>query len=296
MFEDNLSKFTSHFLCKAQKGALHSAICKSHSSPALITLTPSPGNLCVHAPQCHTCSVPWHCWCQDRSCPSTSQYSVGWNSFSSFTFSLSWPDTPPMCPVQESVPPWGWPRRLTARKWKTQFPARGLIQPVQSYTTWVRRKAEPTTSTSQHQENRRLLSETFPNGKKHHELQTPQYEAAGGCFKSTPMTPPKAMQNCNGLWGEHKVHTCNEWKIHLEGPKGTPWAVPECWNRMSGREPVQQCLSHQSQPLCNPASTCYSDYEQLSYSAGTVLTGAAARAALFLLLCPLPIPPFAFFL
>lgn len=113
MFEDNLSKCPPHFFCGTQERALHFVTCKSHSSPTLITQThPQAISVFMH----HRCTVSWHWWCQGKSCPSTSQCSGGWNSFSRATFSLSWPRTPPLCPVQEPVPPFppsGWPRRLT---------------------------------------------------------------------------------------------------------------------------------------------------------------------------------------
>lgn len=110
--------------------------------------------------------------------------------------------------------------KVNSSELKCLFPVRALIQPVQSYSRCVHRTAEH--STPQHPENRRLLSETFPNGKKRYQIQMPLYGAAGGCLKSTPMTPQKAMQTCNRLQGEHKVHTCNEKKTALKGPRALP--------------------------------------------------------------------------
>lgn len=184
MLEDNLSKSPPHFLWETQKGASHFVTCKSHSSPTLIPRL----FMCL----CHNATSVWCLGIGDA------RVSPAHQPLRALRDETPFPESPSVYPgrvpspvsspgASSTLPTWGWPGRVTAHNWKSQFPVRGLVQAVQSYSRSVHRKAEHTTAHPSTQKTEGSFLRTSQTAK-HYQIHTSPLGEAGGCFKSTSMT------------------------------------------------------------------------------------------------------------
>lgn len=118
MLEDNLSKSPPHFLWETQKGASHFVTCKSHSSPTLIPRL----FMCL----CHNATSVWCLGIGDA------RVSPAHQPPSALRDETPFPESPSVYPgrvpspvsspgASSTLPTWGWPGRVTAHNWKSQF-------------------------------------------------------------------------------------------------------------------------------------------------------------------------------